>query len=465
MEDRTDAVKAGAPARARPEAPGVPALVAALVWAVLLSAGTARADQFGVRYRADAAQRMIVLAVQQGISSLPPTSGQSFTYEYDPETDTFVKSKHLGPVSFRSTETVGEGRFSARVAASYFELSDRFGPVEYLATGPLASEAVASFKILFPDVDVGPAQNQLLTRFGLAAQARVAIFNLSANYGITHNFEVSVNVPLVVTDADADQFQIAGASDTSATPDVLGVPADFVDSPTFPLLTQPCAQGRRKGSCLIDEFLTVDPVQFRNARVGFDQIGVDFPEGSNVGVGRISLDGKIGYDLTRRVQVGFAPSFFFPSPSEDQLAGSDSAAILPRALAVVSLTDSLRLHLDVGYDFDFDTDELRRLVWNGGLSFATSQFAFDAGVGGSEYNAGIEWTPDSATFVDPFGRTNRISVVGENKLGTTFVDFLAGIKLKLSERIVASGSVVVPVNDEGFRPDAIGSLALEFALF
>src|SRR5262245_52310620 len=103
----------------------------------LLTAGSRPAgaqgnpNQFGGQDRADAASRMIVLGVQQGISSLPPTSGQSFTYEFNPDLDTYVTSERLGPTSFRSPQIIGAGKFSIRAAASYFELSNTKGPIEY----------------------------------------------------------------------------------------------------------------------------------------------------------------------------------------------------------------------------------------------------------------------------------------------------------------------------------------------
>src|SRR5579862_5121466 len=76
-------------------------------------------NQFGGQSRADAASEMIVLGVQQGISSLPPTSGQAFTYDYNAELGTFVASEQLGPTVLRSPQTIGANRFSVRVAASY----------------------------------------------------------------------------------------------------------------------------------------------------------------------------------------------------------------------------------------------------------------------------------------------------------------------------------------------------------
>ena len=54
------------------------------------------------------------------ISSLPPTSGQSFLYEGDQEAMTFVPTEQLGPTAFRSPLTIGKHVLSLRAAGSYF---------------------------------------------------------------------------------------------------------------------------------------------------------------------------------------------------------------------------------------------------------------------------------------------------------------------------------------------------------
>jgi hypothetical protein len=74
--------------------------------------------------------------VQQGISALPPTSGQSFTYDFNAELGTFVASEWLGPTALRSPQTIGANRFSLRVATSYLDLNRTFDPIIYRLTVP-----------------------------------------------------------------------------------------------------------------------------------------------------------------------------------------------------------------------------------------------------------------------------------------------------------------------------------------
>ena len=98
--------------------------------------GFAELARLGGQDRADAAGRMIALAVQQGIDALPPASGQSFTWTFDPRRDTPVRSRYLGPTVLRTPDTIGRGRLALRVAASYFELDDTLGPIDNVVTPP-----------------------------------------------------------------------------------------------------------------------------------------------------------------------------------------------------------------------------------------------------------------------------------------------------------------------------------------
>jgi hypothetical protein len=123
----------------------------------------------------------------------------------------------------------------------------------------------------------------------------------------------------------------------------------------------------------------------------------------------------------------------------------------------------------VGYDYDFSNNELRRLAWNTGVSVSFSPLGhavtMDVGVGGSRFNQGITWTPQQVSHFDSTGQEDRrFEALSSNQLGDTFVDFLSGIKLAVTKRLVISGAVDVPLNGEGFRPDAVGTIAVEFYL-
>ena len=138
---------------------------------------------------------------------------------------------------------------------------------------------------------------------------------------------------------------------------------------------------------------------------------------------------------------------------------------MPRLVAAFAVASALKLHADAGYDYDFDHDELRRFTWDAGASIPGEQVTFDLGFGGSKFNQGIQWTPTVAKggAVQVFPAATA-TALGNTRLGDNFADFLAGVKVRLTERLVASGAVSVPVTNEGFRADAVGTLALEYDL-
>ncbi|MBI4515697.1 MAG: transporter [Deltaproteobacteria bacterium] len=399
--------------------------------AILPRSAGGQANQFGGQDRADAAARMIVLGVQQGIGSLPPTAGQSFTYEFDRSVDTWVESAHLGPTVLRVAETVGEGKLGLRVAASYFELVETFAPIPYVVSRP-------------------PAQPIGVAKLGLRADAHVGVLSVAANYGLTSGLEITINVPVVAVDAQATQAfttRTATLSDPPKTAPLSGTP----------IVNDDVAAALRA----LDEHLAPGGSLSRREE-SFSALGFDFSDGTHAGLGRVGIGAK--YVLyAERVQLAAVPEFFVPSPNADEFAGSDSAAILPRLVGAVDVNGSLKLHLDAGYDYDFDDDQLRRFVWNTGASLAFERATLDAGVGGSKYNRGIKWTPDSAPYQDTLGNVGAITALGDNQLGDNFVDVLLGCKIRLSERSVLGGAVTVPVNDEGFRPAATGTIAVELS--
>jgi hypothetical protein len=385
----------------------------------------AQGNQFGGQERADAAQQMIVLAVQQAISSLPPTSGQAFSFEYDLAKDTYVRSAVLGPTVLRSTRPIGKGKLSLRMAASYFDLSQAFGPITY-EIEPRAPELAAP---------------RGFAKLGLEAEAKVGVFNFAATYGITNRLDVSLVVPVTIVNASAYQTFSTRRTALDQPPRM---------APLSAALTRGDLQAALDAGLLV----------YR--KESFSDLGFDFNDGTHVGLSRISLGGRAVLYADERYRLAFAPEFFFPSPSESQFAGSDSAAILPRIIGEIAVTGPLRLLADAGYDYDFTEAELRRFTGSGGVLLAFSHFSMDFGLSGSVYDEPIEWTPSVAYGVgnDMFPPT--IVVAQENnQLGADFLDFIWGVKVKLTDSLVLSGAVTVPVNSQGFRPAALGTIGVE----
>ncbi|MFI5366280.1 MAG: hypothetical protein ACHQ4J_11710 [Candidatus Binatia bacterium] len=414
------------------------ALRAALItcWATFALTTPVRAqnsDQFGGQDRADAASRLIVLGIQRAVDALPLISGQSVTYEYDPASDALQRSTHLGPTVLRSSQTVGPGTFSVQLSTSYFELAHTFQPVDYLimCNSPTICPGVA--------------------KLGLAANAHVSLINLTATYGLSQRVDVSASLPLTVVDAHASQIFSTDAG-------TLSVPASKAPLSGVAFSSNGTVQGAigylnqqlRPGGSLA---LRQEP---------FSAMGFGFNEGTNVGVGRIDLGAKGVIFSGTQLQLSGAAEFFLPSPSENAFAGPASAAILPRLIATFKLTDFLQLHSDIGYQYDFDSAELRRLTWDCGGSFAAGRAAVDLGVGGSEYDAPIHWTPTvahSRATMDYPATTD--TALESTTVATQFVEVLLGLKFRLNDVSVIAAGVSVPVINPAFQPDVLGTIAVE----
>ena len=373
-------------------------------------------NQFGGQTRANAASRAIVLAVQQGISALPPTSGQSFIYEFDPTLGAPVRSERLGPISLRTPATIGSGKLTLRAATSYFALPASLGPIDYRLNAPN-----------------NPPQ---FTKFGTEIDAKVSVLDLTVNYGITPRVEANLNLPIVVVDAQASQI--------------------FSGAPS-----QPTALGFRPSRSGLNQAIAQHALVLRT--IPFSNLGFGFNEGTHAGIGRISLGTKALVYVQEPFRLAMACDFYFPSPNEQEFAGSDSASLLPRLIGTARLADWIRLHVDAGYDYDFDVSQLRRFVWDVGVSLPLRIATFDLGLGGSSYSTPITWSPTRATASIANGGPPTITVtaLGDNQTGTNYVDFLAGAKVRVSDRVVLSGAVNVPVVDASLQPIVAGTIALE----
>jgi hypothetical protein len=105
----------------------------------------------------------------------------------------------------------------------------------------------------------------------------------------------------------------------------------------------------------------------------------------------------------------------------------------------------------------------RPFVWDAGLIFPLTVGTFDLGLGGSKYKVHIEWTAsETRPSIFP-GEPSDISVtaMGNNQTGTNYVDFLAGAKVHLTDVVIVSGAVNVPVTDAGLQPIVGRTVALE----
>src|SRR5262249_5975554 len=248
--------------------------------------------------------RALVLGVQQGISALPPTSAQSFVYEFDPSVGVPVRTDLAGPISLRAAETLAPGHLTLRVAASYFALSTSLDPIVYSLKRP-------------------DSQERTFTKFGTDLRAHTGVLDLTLSYGLTRRVEANLNLPIVVVGAQASEIYAGKGTNIGFGRTPGGLNAEL-ENGVLSLLTRPYSQIR----------------------------GVTFHDGVHAGVGRISLGTKALLYVDSRFRLATSCDIYLPSPNEEQFSGSDSASILPRVIGSARLTDRMRLHADAGYDYD-----------------------------------------------------------------------------------------------------------------
>jgi hypothetical protein len=380
-------------------------------------------DFFGNRARIDAANTSILLAVQQGVSALPPATAQGREYRYDRDLDTFVPTKLLGPTAFRRPESIEPGRFAARMAISYFDLERTLTPVVY--------EARPQF-IPVP----------VYTAFGLRIDASVTAVQWSAQYGVTRGVDVGITVPVVYVDASTDSIFPARQSSLPSDPQVVALTSlDKI---------------RNVARGIPESYVDVSSGNLETAV----RTPTELSSSSALGLGRISVSSNFARPLGEPLVVAFNPEIFLPSPSEGALAGPASVGLLGRVVAGLDLTPRAVLLVAAGYEYDTEFAELRRALWDVGLSWGFEAGSLDLGFGGSKYDEPIQWTPRE---IEVEGSDVRFQVLdGEQiTLGTTFVDFKLGAKLRLTDALSLVGAAVVPLTEDGVQPAAFGTLGIE----
>lgn len=393
----------------------------------LLAGSRAANAQNVVDFEIAAAKQATLLAVDRGISSLPPSAGQSAVYLYDPDLDTYTISPLVGPTALRSASTIGEGSVGFRIATSYFEASQLFGPAFYRVT-PRGGT------------------NEFANGVNLNATAKVWVTSLGATIGLTPKAQLSMNLPLVNVHANADTIF------TTATPDgrVPGFAQVVGDQSPRTAVKAAVARGEQG---------LPGPLYWSSQSIPADALPPG--DGLNLGRSEVSLRYRVypGAEFDVAAELGA----LLPSPDEEDYAGTGTIAVVPRLIGQWAASDAITVRTDLGYEYDFDTSELRRFIWNAGVSLAFERYSVDLGFGGSEYADGIQWAPRTGTFSQG-GITFDASTSSSVETSTTSAAFLFGVKGRLISQLYLFGAATVPVTSDAFEPVAIGTWGLEYYL-
>jgi hypothetical protein len=154
----------------------------------LLPDGSTHSAHFNSAFQSNFKQFNIALASQLTTIPLPsPASG--FTYRFDTETGTFVRStQSFGPILADRAETIGKGRF----AVAFNQQFITFDALEGVDLRRLPAV------FIHDDRQLGGGRNDVVAMTS-AIKASVAQFTGMMTYGVTDRFDVSLAVPVVRT--------------------------------------------------------------------------------------------------------------------------------------------------------------------------------------------------------------------------------------------------------------------------
>ncbi len=363
-----------------------------------------------------------------------------FVYRYNPDLRVFERSPgSLGPVFAERAETVGKGAFDVGMSYLYVDYSTLNGD----------SLDSLTFRTKHTPIQGNPAFTDdtidlSFTQFDLVSQ----VFSFYGTYGVTDRWDVNVLVPVVYT--------------------------------TLSLRGQGTINRAGPGSFFAGTAIHQFPSTGKCASVNADNSVCDASDrGDHFGVGDILLRTK--YRFTDAPDFNYAAGLVLrlPSGSQDDFQGLGDTTVEP--LFVVSRQfelpwDALRgphdLHLNLGIEANTgDIDRSRARYALGVTTQFTKVAAFFVDVIGSSGLTTQKVSTEVATFPDQFPcnppACNPGQPVGTETRTTSFRTDIVDLALGFNEQVLSNttvfAGVIVPLNNDGLRADAIPTTGVEVA--
>lgn len=173
----------------------------------VLPDGSTHSAHFNSAFQSNFTQINIALAGQ--LTALPqPSPASGFTYAFDPDTGTFVRStQSFGPILADRAETIGRGRFSFGFTSQFFS----FDTLEGLDLANLPAV------FTHDDAQLGGGRADVVTTAN-TIEASVAQMTSVVSYGVTNRLDVSLAVPVITTRLSVRSFATIHRIGTAATP-------------------------------------------------------------------------------------------------------------------------------------------------------------------------------------------------------------------------------------------------------
>lgn len=175
----------------------------------VLPDGSTHSAHFNSAFQSNFTQINIALASQ--LTALPlPSPASGFTYAFDTETGTFVRStQSFGPILTDRAETIGRGKFSFGLNTQFFS----FDTLE----GVNLSNVPAVFT--HDEAELGGGRADVVTTAN-TVRASVAQMTAVVSYGIASRLDASVAVPLVRTSLSVNSLASIHRLGTATSPAV-----------------------------------------------------------------------------------------------------------------------------------------------------------------------------------------------------------------------------------------------------
>jgi len=356
--------------------------------------------------RLELAQIAPALATTVASSYPVASASSSVTYVYNPALETFERETRVaGPIIGERAETIGKGAFNFAASYSYVHLTTINGDdLDQLVN----RVTVGGRLIVFPvkggtKLKDGRFTNFLPVRVVADLDVEAHIFAPSLTYGVTPDFDVNLTVPLVRTALDV-------TADTE------------VPDPRLPQFAVPA--GPTRGSRSLSD--------------------------SAFGVGDILLRAKYILRRERPFDVAAGLGLSLPSGDEKNFQGSGTTRVQPTLIFSRIFADRFQPLVNIG--MDLNADDAGRSV-------------FRWAVGGT------------ATLVGPL--TGALVFLGRDELGAQadkiqrpfffqierndIFDASIGVRWRFTDSGVVALNTLVPLNNDGLRPDVIPTFEVEYA--
>ncbi|MCP4003898.1 MAG: hypothetical protein GY725_06855 [bacterium] len=325
-----------------------------------------------------------------------------FTFEYNPDLDVYERSTStFGPLFTERAQTIGRNRLLVSASTSYLEFDEFEGDgISSLA----ASTMQPSFKVttdtdsIFKDRDLGADLDILLD---LDIEETVASFQFT--YGLGDKIDVGVVVPLVHIDFEARATPVRRS----------GEPLLECDRGKFSL--DLCATSGVSGTTKESE--------------------------DHTGFGDIVVRGKWNFLNRPWVDAAAVVSATLPTGSPENLTGVHTMTFKPGLVVSRDLTTpagGLSFHGFAAWEIRPDDSEFEEVEWAAGIAFQPLRAA--------------------SLSVDFLGSHK----MHNTNIGSDRFDASIGTKVMIAEGLLADFNVILPLNDDGLRPNAIFTAQFEY---